>query len=540
MKVRKINKMAKSFLGIFSGVILLTVAGISYLAFDTVANRPGDSVIAAGSVIYNNVNTPIELSSDGVLSQELSTGQYYLSMSDGERIALGTNTIAYTSEGIQVFGGGYAIDATGNVSSVEDGNVYSNYDEPSIIKLSDRRYILIGSDISDTDDVFTANNYLYMVLDVVGNAYLLSENMSLKTTQPTIVTSGDVTFDIAQELLEIANQTIDMQKILGSTNTYDSAINKEIDDEQTPDTIEVTIKGGDGGDGGTGGDGGAGGDGGTGGTGGEAGDGGTGGIGGIGGDGGTGGSGGSGGSGGTAGTSEDTDVVSILMLNSVNSYTSSSLTADFSFVDPFATLGLVYLEVHKDSDLTAAGVTVDDLFDTETKLETEVANYWSTYDESKRASIQLYDDDYTFSGLDSGTVYYVVLAHDYELDDGTVVSECVDYFKTTTMSQVNKLSIDSITASVVSGTLSIENIAFCSSGDYDIKLIFCDNSEVVLGLTTDDIKTAATSSFKYTLTIGTTQLDAYKATETIKVVLYDGTTDTNLLTVTTKNSFYTP
>lgn len=540
-KVRKINKKAKSFLGIFSGVILLTVLALSWLAFTSIANRPEDTVLAAGSIIYNNVNTPIELSSDGVVSQEVTSGQYYLTTTDGESIALGTNTLAYTSEGIQIFGGGYYIDAVGNVEAVEDNTIYSNYSEPSLIKLADRKYVMIGSEISDTDEVFTANNYLYMVLDVVGNAYLLSENMSLKTTTPTTVYSGDLAFNIAEEELDIAGQITNMQTILGSTNTYDAAIYKEIDDEQTPEVIDIIVTAGDGGDGGTGGDGGEGGDGGDGGTGGEAGDGGTGGDAGDGGDGGTGGTGGSGGSGGTAGASEDTDVVSILMLNSVVSNTSDSLTADFSFVDPFATLGLVYLEVHKAEDLESYGITVDDVFDSETDYVSEVEEYLTYYDETYnsklRASIQLYDDDYTFSGLDSNTTYYVVLAHDYELDDGTVVTECVDYFKVTTSNQYNNLTIDGISGSGISGSLSIENIAFCSNGSHKVVLVLSDGSEIATILSTEDIKTAATSSLKYVISVTSNQDSAYIGTATLKVELRDED-DNVLLTTTTKNSFY--
>lgn len=544
MKIRKINNTAKSFLGIFSSVIMLVVGGISYLAVDTMANRPGEMDLPSGSIIYNNVNTPIELSSDGVISREVTSGQYKLVTSDGMKIALGKNTMAYTSEGIQIFGGGYFIDDTGNVEAVEDDMVYSDFTETSIIKLTDRKYVIMGNEISDKEKVFTTNNYLYMALDVVGNAYLLSQNMSLKTTSPTTVLSGELSFNIAEEQLEVASQNIDMKKILGSTNTYDSAIFKEIDEEQTPEVIDIIIKAGNGGNGGTGGNGGAGGEGGDGGTGGEAGDGGTGGNAGSGGDGGTGGTGGSGGGGGTAGSSEDTDVVSILKLDSVASHTSDSLTASFSFVDPFGTLGLVYLEAHKATDLEAKGIKVEDIFDKETTKQSEVADYLidykEKYNDTMRASIQLYDKDYTFNSLEANTAYYIVLAHDYELEDGTVAKECVDYFKTSTNNQYNNLTIDGISANSVTGSLSIENVDFCSKGVYRVELVL-NGTKVSTTLTKEDIQTAANSVFKYFISLEATNssnAQAYPSTETLKVVLCDEN-DKELLTTTTKNSFYT-
>lgn len=63
---------------------------------------------------------------------------------------------------------------------------------------------------------------------MVGNARLYSNNMSLKTTQPTTVQTGSMVFDIANEVLGIGSQSFDLQRLIGSTNTYDSGIYKTI------------------------------------------------------------------------------------------------------------------------------------------------------------------------------------------------------------------------------------------------------------------------------------------------------------------------
>lgn len=543
MNARKMNKTAKSFIGIFSAMILFTLGGLVFVAVDAVADRPGEVTVTAGSVVYNNANTAIQLSEDGTVSQEISSGQYYLTSKDGTKIPLGTNTMAYSSEGVQVFGGGYYIDESGMVEAVQNDYVYAvSSSSSAIIKLSDRRYVMIGATIVDENGVIAVSNYLYMVLDTVGNAYLLSDSISLKTTSPTTIISGGITFNIAQELVQLENQTIDMQIVMGSTNTYDTAINKELDEEQTPDTIDITIKGGDGGDGGTGGSGGDGGSGGTGG------DGGSGGEGGEGGEGGVGGTGGSGGSGGTAALGEDTDAVTILMITDVVSNTSTSLTADFNFIDYFGSLGLVYFEIHKASDLTDGTIAVADLYDDEAENLKEVEAYYAdVFDDTNRVSIHAYDTSYTFTNLEKNTVYYVVLAHEYDLEDGTTVKEIADYYKVSTIDQQDLLQISTVSMSAVSGLFSLEDITDCSdaTNTYQLKLVLTPatdggESEAIVDIDWNTILIAASNTHVFSIDVSNTNTSAsFVNTEVLELQFIDATDGRVIISTTTKNSFYT-
>lgn len=543
MNARKMNKTAKSFIGIFSAMILFTLGGLVFVAVDAVADRPGEVTVTAGSVVYNNANTAIQLSEDGTVSQEISSGQYYLTSKDGTKIPLGTNTMAYSSEGVQVFGGGYYIDESGMVEAVQNDYVYAvSSSSSAIIKLSDRRYVMIGATIVDENGVIAVSNYLYMVLDTVGNAYLLSDSISLKTTSPTTIISGGITFNIAQELVQLENQTIDMQIVMGSTNTYDTAINKELDEEQTPDTIDITIKGGEGGDGGTGGSGGDGGSGGTGG------DGGSGGEGGEGGEGGVGGTGGSGGSGGTAALGEDTDAVTILMITDVVSNTSTSLTADFNFIDYFGSLGLVYFEIHKASDLTDGTIAVADLYDDEAENLEDVEDYYANvFDDTNRVSIHAYDTSYTFTNLEKNTVYYVVLAHEYDLEDGTTVKEIADYYKVSTIDQQDLLQISTVSMSAVSGLFSLEDITDCSDAThtYQLKLVLTPAnaggvSEVIVAIDWNTILIAASNTHVFSIDVSSANTSAsFVNTEVLELQFIDATDNSVIISTTTKNSFYT-
>ena len=505
---------------VFAALILLLFAGIGAVAHRSASAADEGRELSAGSIVYDSTYTATDLTTAAVVAYARD-GQYHLSYGDGT-LPLGAHTMSYANAAVRAFGGGYLIDANGDVQPITDDMECPVTPEGTLLKLADRRYVLICSEIHDSGDVFDTENYLYIVMDVVGNARMFSNTMSLRTTQPTTLIAGEIVFDIANEVVELGGQEIDLSKLIGSTNTYDSGIYKTIDDPQTPDDIYVSIKGGDGGmggaggTGGTGGDGGVGGLGGRGGVGGDGGDGGAGGTGGTGGDGGaggrggtggTGGAGGAGGAGGTGGVGgqggaggigEDQDVVQIVMLNSVESNSSTSLTVDYYFVDPFGTLGMVYLELHPVSELKAYGFTnVSRLYDAD-----DDNGYWSDFGETgsdgERVSVSTYNSQYTFTGLDPNTQYYVVIGHQAEDPDTYEIERYLDdYMKVRTITQQNSLKINSITVGGVSVTLRLESISDYESGS----IVLMDSagqeiSDVTVDLYGDDIKTAASTGFR--------------------------------------------
>ena len=298
---RRYTSGTRIVFGILAGIVVASISVLGVFAAKSAGTGTASYTLPQGSVVYNNKYDPVELTAETQVVKK-SNGQYVIQMEDGE-LALGAHTIAYTDNGVVTFGGGYVVAADGNVETVEDGQPYEISADGSVIKLSDRRYVVAGDTVSDDQKVFSTDKYVYIVMDKVGNARVLSNNMSLKTTQPTIVRSAKVGFDIAQEKILLEDQEIDAGRLLGGTsNTYDSGIYKRIEDEQTPDEMLIQVHGGSGGQGGNGG---TGGEGGAGGQGGNGGNGGNGGSGGIGGDGGTGGQGGNGGTGGSGGNGGD-------------------------------------------------------------------------------------------------------------------------------------------------------------------------------------------------------------------------------------------
>lgn len=452
--------------------------------------------LAAGTVIYDSTCTPIQLTESTLVSRE--NGVYFLKQSDAD-IPLGAHTLAYDGSGVRVFGGGYRIDADGSICSVTDQDSFSELGTGAIFKLADRRYAIAASAIADADHVFSADGYLFILMDVVGNARLYSNNMSLKTTQPTTVEGGSITFDIANELMTAGKLTIDLGKLIGTTNTYDSGVYKTIDHPQTPDSIDLTIKGGAGGNGGSGGAGGAGGTGGT---------------------------------GGSGGIGEDQNPVQIVMLKAVRSESSTSLTADYYFVDPFGSLGMVYLELHEAAKVAESNVSIRKLY--EDRENADCQAYWGEWEieQNLRASVSAYDNTYTFTDLKPGTNYYVVLAHEAESGTGELERTLDDYFKVSTKQMADSLVISAINSKEVNFTLELESAQLPVA-----KVVLLDHATEPSVSLDDAAKAEAVSGgYHGTITADEAQLKTLKSIE-IQARDADGKV---LLTARCSNSFYAP
>lgn len=503
---RKFKKSTWVVFSVLAAVVVVAFGAIGATAIKTAAAKSPDTELTAGTVIFDTTCMPVQLGEGAVVTAD--RGSYTLRQSDA-KIPLGQHTMAYDGNGVRVFGGGYRIDTDGSVHSVKDDDVYSDFASGAIFKLADRRYLIAYSTITDSNKVFQAKDYLYISMDVVGNARLYSNNMSLKTTQPTIIEAGSIIFDIANETLTMGKQTMDLSKLIGSTNTYDSGIYKAIDDPQTPDSIDLTIRGGAGGSGGSGGAGGAGGAGGQGGA------------------GGAGGAGGQGGTGGAGGLGEDQDPVQIVMLKSVKSETSTSLAVSYYFVDPFGSLGMVYLELHE-ADSLPAGVTVRDLYE---KEDDSITSYWNAFPAGRRISVSAYDNSHLFTGLKPGTTYYVVMGHVGDnIDTQQSERNLDDYMKVTTRNPANSITISAVANGSVSFRLDLESIR-TTAAKIELKGVA---AATPVTLSAQDINTAVTKGFAGTITANP---DLLKTLPQIELKVVDGE-DNVLMTARCNNSFY--
>jgi len=298
--LRTYGRATKLAIGVLGVILSAMVGGMGVFASKTANAMPADITLPAGTVVYDNTYTPIQLAEECVVKKTAS-GEYVLE-TGGEKVYLGAHTVAFTGDNLVMIGGGYSVGENGVVEELDSAGAFADVSEGKLFKLADRKYVMTGSGITDETGTIATDGYIYVVMDMVGNGRLLSETMNIKTTRPTTIRTGDISFNIAEEQAVASGQDIDMGSLMGTTNMYDSGVMKTANDPQTEDLIEVTVRGGNGGTGGQGGTGGDGGTGGAGGVGGNGGNGGTGGLGGSGGKGGDGGDGGVGGTGGSGGT----------------------------------------------------------------------------------------------------------------------------------------------------------------------------------------------------------------------------------------------
>lgn len=261
------------------------------------------------------------------------------------------------------------------------------------------------------------------------------------------------------------------------------------------------------------------------------------------------------------------------MLRSVKSEASDSVTVNYYFVDPFGSLGAVYIELHKASDLTVSELDddgnstgntvtlkVEQLYDPEEAVVGEVNQYWTDYSNrygaAYRASINVYDTNYTFTGLEPGERYWVVLATESERadTDDSVVSGDSDLVKTLrdtflvqTLERENNLIITEITSDAVSVRLNLESRFITSStveADNAVLRIEYQESEnypFQKALNASDLNDAVNGGVSWTFNLSSQGRTTSQLGETVKVGLYvpDASNESNLIkTMQVSNPFY--
>ncbi|MDR1013779.1 MAG: hypothetical protein LBL86_02195 [Coriobacteriales bacterium] len=426
MATRKLNGKTIFSFNIFGAVVLAIVALI--VAAAVMVSRAEASVlsVAPGTIVYDKNSQPITTVNPGRINAAPDDA-WLLSIDGSEQsFELGQTPVVYntTTGALTLYGhDSYQVFNDASVRRLNPQTVLESFDTPALYKLADLKYVLCGTSITSENGKVDTTGWLLINLDHLGNATSQNDKVSLKILEPTVLVSGDVRFNLAQEYLQIGDDTIDLKRILGSTNGYAPSADEVAEDGNVYDENgNIVIRGGNGGSGGVGGtggngglggNGGNGGNGGTGGSGGSGGFGGFGGAGGLGGGGGLGGAGGAGGSGGNGGAGSglgggnftlDSSLRSQMMLTGV-SPSLTTLDVGYAVDDPFSLIGEPFLAYAP----TMSDPGVNDI----TKITLDPAAYSTTV-----------------YGLQPGTMYTVYFGYkDY---NGTADGTVVDVVKVTT------------------------------------------------------------------------------------------------------------
>ena len=386
--------MKKSF-GIFSGVVLAGMGGMGGAVVRAAGTVSDQYAMEIGSLVYDNAYSRINLEGNGEVRRELN-GNWNLKVDGGEKYDLGKKTVAYEpqSGSLKVFGGGWQFKEDGTVVKL------SNFEEiplteSGFIKLSDRKYVLVGDDIHDASGKVTADGFLYIIADKAGNAHMMNDVMNVTSMDEMILNEGDFQYNIAEETLDLGENVVDLQSVMSALNVVEDPFNLG------RKKYAYTIRGGNGGAGGKGGAGGIGGRGGTGGIGGAGGQGGIGGYGGAGGSGGSGGSGGNGGDGGSGGAGGNGGSIN-------GSNQSQNITGR---------MGMYIKSIDKSSNKLVVHFRINDTFGNYGEIEVRVKpSSGSGKEIIKRVGPD--DEEVTFDQLTAGKRYTVTIGYYDEEEDG--------------------------------------------------------------------------------------------------------------------------
>ena len=233
MKLRKYdlrNKRSFLIVGIIA-IILIVIFSFFIYKFIKIGNV--EYKLDSGTVIMDNNNDSMVLKENATLKMKW-TGTYYLKFDDSKKEeVLSPNVISYDDGKIYLYGKFFEVRNKDDIVITKDETKIDNISTPRFYKIEDRKYLLVSGSIISSDSQISANDFLLVELDKSGNAKLTNNKVNLKTISKTTLVTSTYEFDINNELLKFGDDTIDLKKIIGTSNQY-----KEDDSKGSGDGTE--------------------------------------------------------------------------------------------------------------------------------------------------------------------------------------------------------------------------------------------------------------------------------------------------------------
>lgn len=412
---------------LFGLLVAVTAGSMVFCVRQVLSEQQRVYVIEAGSMAYDSYHQPVVLDQEGTVSRRWDNN---FILTEGDRsYTLGRQSVIIDESGnlLKVFANGYQVHENGRVSVLEEYTAVSNLAETGFFRLGENEYLVTGERVGDSTGHVNTGGYLYILRDKNGNARMLNNTVNVKTSEPGLISSGSMKFDLAELTLSYGDTVIELDKVMKrSGNTFQ---------ETQPDVIEMTIRGGNGGSGGTGGAGGTGGNGGTGGrggvggaggiggTGGSGGSGGSGGDGGIGGNGGDGGAGGIGGTGIAGGTAGDVTGRKGMYIRRVESYP-ASLEMFYTVDDPLMNYSVVRLKLEKTGRNSQVVEGSEQMFDLD-PLDTVFSIY--DLEEDSKYKLTLYYLDSEGKTMVMDVAYAITSTNEIDLSVYKLTSRLIEF-----------------------------------------------------------------------------------------------------------------
>lgn len=244
MKLRKYdlrNKRSFLIVGIIA-IILIVIFSFFIYKFIKIGNV--EYKLDSGTVIMDNNNDSMVLKENATLKMKW-TGNYYLKFDDSKKEeVLSPNVISYDDGKIYLYGKFFEVRNKDDIVITKDETKIDNISTPRFYKMEDRKYLLVSGSIISSDSQISANDFLLVELDKSGNAKLTNNKVNLKTISKTTLVTSTYEFDINNELLKFGDDTIDLKKIIGTSNQYKEDDSKGSGDGTEDGTGDGTGNGG--------------------------------------------------------------------------------------------------------------------------------------------------------------------------------------------------------------------------------------------------------------------------------------------------------
>jgi len=196
--------------------------------------------------IYDYDYNYIELQNMAVISKKW-TGNYYLKENiSNQEHKLGKYAVSFekNKKNIDLFGEFYQVLEGGNISKISGYNTINSSSEDKFYKIDDRKYLIIARNIENDTGSLSTENYLIIIVDKLGNALLLNNEINAKTINEMIISTDDFSFDVANEILRFDEEEINLKKIIGSTNEYKPTEKNGVDENETEEENTAVVVGG--------------------------------------------------------------------------------------------------------------------------------------------------------------------------------------------------------------------------------------------------------------------------------------------------------
>lgn len=218
--------------------IVIAILVILVCAVITVLKQEKEQYqVLQSAFIYDHNYNYVELENSAVISKKW-TGNYYLKEDiTNKEYKLGDYAVSYDTRKntTDLFGTFYQVLKGGNINKISDYNTINSSTEDKFYKIDDRKYLIIARNIENDTGSLSTSNYLIIIVDKLGNALLLNNELNIKTINEMIISTDDFSFDVANEILRFDNEQVNLKKIIGSSNEYVPTVKNEIEENETED-----------------------------------------------------------------------------------------------------------------------------------------------------------------------------------------------------------------------------------------------------------------------------------------------------------------